>query len=362
MQNRIDVLPTETISANYLFDYFNTHFARFGAGKKGHTVHYPTRLKKPLSVFVEEHMKGFVLALETTDDFEQQTFWYRSEDKESIFRFTKKDDAYSAISFIGGDASLRDALAEFIKKNKKVERAATPKGSVFYLVMTPNDGPELRRAPSLLNFGLVEENYSSKVREKHENVLRHVASDKPRGKLAIYQGPPGTGKTYLIRHLISSLKNCYVILLQPSMVSVLADPNFLSCLMDTATQKLPIVFILEDADEVLSKREAANIAGISTLLNLGDGILGSLLDTRVICSTNAKIKEFDEAITRPGRLLEFVEVGNLSSEEALLAGLKILGQDKLVQLAGRGVEPDDFTNCKTIAEVYAQAGKYEDML
>jgi hypothetical protein len=203
------------------------------------------------------------------------------------------------------------------------KREPIKEGTVWYLSMTPQ-GIDLVQAPSLIHSDLVESNYSASVLKKHNDVLEQIAGPNPRGKIAIYQGLPGTGKTFLIRNLLSSLGEAFLVLIQPAQVQALADPNFIRVIMRYATVGVPIVFVIEDADELLSPRSTTNISGISTLLNLGDGILGSLMDTRIVTSTNVKIEEFDPAIVRPGRLLQLINVGKLSLAETKKAilGLK----------------------------------------
>jgi ATP-dependent 26S proteasome regulatory subunit len=55
---------------------------------------------------------------------------------------------------------------------------------------------------------------------------------------------------------------------------------------------------------------------ITSLLNLSDGILGSIIDIKMIISTNADIGEMDQAILRPGRLCKNIHVGALPYEQA----------------------------------------------
>src|SRR5690606_35881131 len=81
-------------------------------------------------------------------------------------------------------------------------------------------------------------------------------------------------------------------------------------------KKNKIVLILEDADDVLAPREQTNMAGIHSILNLTDGILGKILNVRIIATTNALAKSLDRAIIRPGRLCVHSEVGPLSQDHA----------------------------------------------
>jgi SpoVK/Ycf46/Vps4 family AAA+-type ATPase len=78
----------------------------------------------------------------------------------------------------------------------------------------------------------------------------------------------------------------------------------------------PIVIVVEDADACLVKRNGENMSSISAILNLTDGILGDMLDIRIIATTNAKRNEMDEALLRDGRMSYHLDVGRLSVDEA----------------------------------------------
>jgi SpoVK/Ycf46/Vps4 family AAA+-type ATPase len=76
------------------------------------------------------------------------------------------------------------------------------------------------------------------------------------------------------------------------------------------------VLILEDADECLVARGSEVGSPVTSLLNITDGILGSVLDIRVIATTNAKHTDFDKAITRSGRLSQHINIGSLCGGQA----------------------------------------------
>ena len=128
-----------------------------------------------------------------------------------------------------------------------------------------------------------------------------------------------TGKTHIIRSLLLNVPGAMFVLVPPDMVSSLSGPELLPLLL-TQKQSLalngPIILLLEDADKCLVTRQSDNINSIQSLLNLGDGILGSLLDLRIIATTNAKKIEIEPAILRPGRLSKRVEVNALDAATA----------------------------------------------
>jgi SpoVK/Ycf46/Vps4 family AAA+-type ATPase len=150
---------------------------------------------------------------------------------------------------------------------------------------------------------LIRENYSKELMEDYDKAITAL-KDNTGGRIVILQGPAGTGKTFQIRGMITDLD--FVSLLIPaSLVSELDGPAFLPLLLDINRDEKdkPILIIVEDGDDCLINRdEGNNMSAISSLLNVSDGILGSILDIKIVVSTNAEIKDIDKAILRPGRL------------------------------------------------------------
>lgn len=165
-------------------------------------------------------------------------------------------------------------------------------------------------------------NYSPHVYSSFLNIIKDINSESPSGRLAIINGPPGTGKTHLIKAIIKEIEaNCVIV---PShMVGSLSDPQIIPSLINLREdgrdrhKSKPIVFLIEDADNCLSHRDGMNMSQISGILNLCDGIIGSLLDIRIIATTNADRLDLDPALVRPGRLSAQVEVGKLDYEQSI---------------------------------------------
>lgn len=190
---------------------------------------------------------------------------------------------------------------------------------------------------------LERSNYSAAVLKGYDRVVKEFNAEKPRGRIAIFDGPPGTGKSYALRALLSDIDGIHVIL--PShLVSSLADPSILPLLIDlkNSLQK-PIIFYVEDADLVVSRRGSDNMSSISSLLNLGDGILGDCLDIRVIVTTNLSRADFDPAIQRPGRMVATVKIEALTPKEATAVYQRITGTEETIE------------KTMTLAEVYSKA-------
>lgn len=216
------------------------------------------------------------------------------------------------------------------------------KGQVFTLVKGPG-GYSVTRLGAV-GTQLERGNYSTEVLKDYDHILADLRTESPCGRLAILAGPPGSGKTYLVRSLVSSAPQCAFVLVPPHLVEGLGGPEILPALMSVKSEfPGPIVLIIEDADQCLVQRKEGNMNAISAMLNLGDGILGAVLDVRILATTNADKIEMDPATRRPGRLCRYTEVGNLSAELATKALQRLTG--KL----------DVSSEASSIAQVYAHA-------
>lgn len=164
---------------------------------------------------------------------------------------------------------------------------------------------------------IVKENYDDKVMESYSYVVENFNKRDPNGRLVVVYGEPGTGKTYLIRGLINDLTNCMPVIIPARMVPDIDGPSLIPLFVQhRRSKKKPIVMIIEDADACLAPRGSDNISAISVLLNNTDGILGTILDLRVIATTNQPKLEFDKALMRPGRLCRSIAVDLLDAKKA----------------------------------------------
>jgi len=192
------------------------------------------------------------------------------------------------------------------------------------------------------------ENYAEETKDGVAAILEDLKSPFPRGKLTVIEGEPGTGKTFLVRSLISEIPGAFFVIIPPPMIARLSDPNMIPTLLklksndysefpgddmpmekpDPNAPSNPIVIVVEDADECLALRDNANMPSISSILNLTSGILGDLLDIRIIATTNAKRSDMDEALFRDGRLSYHLEVQKLSPVEATAVYRRLMKNEK----------------------------------
>jgi ATPase family associated with various cellular activities (AAA) len=190
---------------------------------------------------------------------------------------------------------------------------------------------------------LIKDNYLPEVLEDVDYVISSFTKTPPGGRICILNGEPGTGKTFLIKNILQRMD--VVFLIVPSnLIDSLDKPEFMPLLINVKNDhEKAIVMIIEDGDACLVPRNGSNMSTISSLLNLSDGILGSIIDIKMIISTNAEIKEMDEAIMRPGRLCKNIHVGALPYEQANKRYQDLM-KDSNVEL--------EYKKFYTLAEVY----------
>jgi hypothetical protein len=238
------------------------------------------------------------------------------------------------------EAFIKEITEFFVNRILPPER----KGHIYAIMRS---GSTLHMS-SIGNAGipLIKDNYTPKVMEDYQYVIHDLLSPNPSGRIVVMEGEPGTGKTHLIRAMLMEVPDAMFVLVSPEMVTSLGGPELLPLLISyKGGMTGPIILVLEDADRCLVTRGTDNINSIQSLLNLGDGILGSLLDLRIIATTNAKKLEMEAAILRPGRLSKRLEVGTLDFSSAEKAYKRLLPGKSLPN----GVRT------MTIAEVYALA-------
>jgi SpoVK/Ycf46/Vps4 family AAA+-type ATPase len=200
---------------------------------------------------------------------------------------------------------------------------------------------------------LERENYADDVLKVYDNVVTDLTSVSPSGRLSIFDGPPGTGKTFLIRGILEVVEDAMFVLVPPEMMNMLASPELIPLLIrKKASSDVdgPVVFILEDGDNVLVPRKKENLSLISSLLNFSSGILGSMLDIRVITTTNSPKVDIDPALMRAGRLSDHITVGHLDDKQADEILSRLLGKKSKMPHKSEGQN--------VLADVYKEARKH----
>lgn len=175
----------------------------------------------------------------------------------------------------------------------------------------------------------INTNYNDSIVECDTIINKHFTGDNNSG-LIILHGERGTGKTMYIRSLVQRYKNVKFIILNseiaanltsPALLTLLSDINYDLAIKDDGDgdeSKSKLCFIIEDGEALLVKRgSGGNDSGVSTLLNLTDGIIGASLEINVIATFNTDLKNIDPALKRKGRLITSYEFTKLNKDKAI---------------------------------------------
>lgn len=249
------------------------------------------------------------------------TFQVEEDDTMTVYSadwglMTFQQQAFGALY----DLQIFDATEERVWVNlfreKLLKMFSNPKedkGAVFALLVSEGS---LELCPiGKMDDDLVRENYSEQVLTDFDHFCGCLRSNEPCGRIVLLNGPPGTGKSYMIRSIIHEIPGVHIII-PGSVVDRLSSPEFLSILHGAHQGGKPIILHIEDADAAVRDRKAGNFRILTDILNLGDGLLGQMLDIRIIASTNAKKIELDDAVTRPGRMCRHSTLNDLPHEHA----------------------------------------------
>ncbi len=265
-------------------------------------------------------------------------------------------DGTSSVSCYSEDLAYARALKRWQNRNLHSVRSRSHIYVLNYDKQHQLELSDLGHAGSPLE----PRNYGTEVVADLAHVAADLESGEPCGRLILLDGPPGTGKTYLIRSLLDGVASALFVLLPAADVANSTSAEMMSILLEikkkaasspgtvssSTGRPRPVVFIIEDADQCLVPRAGDNMPSISTLLNLTDGILGSTVDLRCVCSTNARAEAVDDALMRQGRLCRRLNVGPLSEEQVLDVFARVSGGASW-ESTGRELKP------MVLANVYA---------
>lgn len=151
--------------------------------------------------------------------------------------------------------------------------------------------------------------------------------DNNNSGLFLFTGVPGTGKSYLIKYLSQILPDKRFFYLSNNNLNLLSDPSFITYCINELEDS---ILILEDCELALQSREMNKSYDISNVLNLTDGILGDLINLKIIATLNTTDK-LDTALLRKGRLTCKVDFKPLEIEQAVNLSKKLNKDIKITE-------------------------------
>ncbi|WP_294034091.1 AAA family ATPase [uncultured Moraxella sp.] len=160
-------------------------------------------------------------------------------------------------------------------------------------------------------------------------VHQKIKQDLTQGNkgVVLLHGVAGSGKTNYIKWLTAQIPDKNFIFVPNNLIGALADPQFMSMLIDNKNS----VLVLEDCENYIAERVGGGNTSdvVSTILNIADGILSDVLECQFICTFNADLMDIDHALLRHGRLIAEYQFGALSIDKAN-AYLASIGKQMIV--------------------------------
>jgi hypothetical protein len=152
--------------------------------------------------------------------------------------------------------------------------------------------------------------YEDSFKETDQLIQKRLNKKNDKG-IVLLHGTPGTGKTTYLRYLVGKIKK-RVLFLSPELAANITNPDLIQLLIDNPES----VLVIEDAENIIMQRQPGFSSGVSSLLNISDGLLSDFLNIQLICTFNSAISNVDQALLRKGRLIAKYEFGKLSIAKA----------------------------------------------
>ncbi len=278
------------------------------------------------------------------DDYTEQEFikreekyrqkhkiWFLQKDVWIRYRNDYESKAATLYYLTSADSDTLQAAEKLLQTLVK-EKEEDHKGA-FSFITTIHGHFHLKEFRHIGDKVDIEDHYNEDFYPFSERVIEKLQKPKSHG-LVLLHGRPGTGKTTYIRYLAGQISK-RMIYFPPYMASHISSPELINFLMDQEES----ILVLEDADNVISRRMGSENSAISNLLNLSDGLLGQCLHIPVICTFNIQQTELDTALLRKGRLLGMYEFKPLQAHVANRLAQKL------------ALHPT-FSSPATLAEIY----------
>jgi len=246
-----------------------------------------------------------------------ETYYQLLADLLIVFNYQDRD---VKLYFKNTDEKMVEQIAKELNQIRDKRRVSAPEISLLVSTSYGLDTKELKITKPQLK---IEDNYNDDFLEVHKIIHKRLNSKNDKG-LVLLHGKPGTGKTSYIRYLVGSVRK-KVIFLPPNLAAAITNPDLLSVLIDEPNS----IFVIEDAENIITDREIEGNSPVSALLNLSDGLLSDCLNIQIICSFNTDLSKVDNALLRKGRLIAKYEFKELAADKAQQLSNK-LGFDAVI--------------------------------
>lgn len=219
------------------------------------------------------------------------------------------DTQNSIVRFLFRETNI-EKVEKVVNEIKRFRQRVSTKKSEISLLFSERNRIETKTMIITKPKLNIEDNYNDDFAKIHQTIIRRLSKINDKG-LVLLHGRPGTGKTSYIRYLISSIKK-NVIFLPPNMAGAITNPDLIPVLIDNPNS----IFVIEDAENIITDREKEGNSPVSALLNISDGLLSDCLNIQIICSFNTDISRVDRALMRKGRLIAKYEFNELEPQKA----------------------------------------------
>jgi ATP-dependent Zn protease len=207
-----------------------------------------------------------------------------------------------------------DNLVETLLTNKSIhfKPKRVKDETNLYCIYKSHSGLSLQKNTKKIKNIDIGLNYNDDICNSYKNICDHLKNDKINNKgLILIHGKPGTGKTVLIKQMSKDINKKFIII-PPTFIPSISSPDFLSFLLNHQNS----VLVLEDSEEYLIERGTNNNgSSVSSILNITDGVLSDFLNIKVIATFNSEISKLDKALLRKGRLMDKLEINELTIEK-----------------------------------------------
>lgn len=215
---------------------------------------------------------------------------------------------------------------EFARALKDKYTYQTDNDQNVYLFQKDEYGEMCLQPYNVKGFDLdINENYNDDFNPIHEKIVNWATDfDLPNNRIVLLHGEPGSGKTNYIKYLMNQLPTVRKIYIPPFYIEAIGDPAFLGFIKNYSNS----ILLIEDAEKILVSREdQADNSAMSIILNLSDGIMGAVLNFKIIATFNTEEKRIDAALKRRGRMFLKHHFGKLSKEKTKALYNKIYNED-----------------------------------